>query len=297
VPATSTTSKPAKSGEPNTAVLLSWVIPGAGHVYLGQVRVGLLCFLVVEGLYWLGVKLSHGMFLEYLPPEMRSTFAAALTPEAGNLGALFLHQRAYGFGPGEPRPWPATMDLGTLCTAASGVLNVFVMSSASFVARSGERPRGRALHPAVAACWAWIVPGLGHLVQRRGRRALLAGLSLVGLFVLGTFLAQGSNLDRERHFYYWSGQFLLGLPAVFAELVHGHAPVTADIPYADAGVVIACLAGMLNVLCMLDVYSWSEDRSLAKASAEKVLAKVEAEPAALGVPAEQLDVKVDSRIP
>jgi hypothetical protein len=252
-------------------------------------RLGLLCFLVVEGLYWLGVKLSHGMFLEYLPPEMRSTFAAALTPEVGNLGALFLHQRHFGFGPSVPRPWPSTMDLGTLCTAASGVLNLFVMASASFLARAGERPRAGMVRPAVAAYCAWLVPGLGHLVQRRGRRAILAGVSLVGLFVLGTLLAQGSNLDRERHFYYWSGQFLLGLPAVVAEFFHAHAPVTAEIPYADAGVVIACLAGMLNVLCMLDVYSYSEDRILASRSQEKAPAKVAEEPA-------ELDVKVDSRL-
>jgi len=237
-------------------------------------RAGLLFFLVVEGLYWLGVKLSHGMFLEYLPPEMRGTFAAALTPEVGNLGALFLHQRHFSFGPGTPRPWPATMDLGTLLTATSGVLNLFVMASANFQARAGGRLRGRAPQPAYFALCAWLVPGLGHLVQGRRRRALLAGVALVGLFVLGTSLAQGSNLDRERHFYYWSGQFLLGLPAVIAELLHGHAPVTSNIAYADGGVVIACLAGMLNVLCMLDVYSWSEDRLFANPDAGAVPAEV-----------------------
>jgi hypothetical protein len=91
---------------------------------------------------------------------------------------------------------------------------------------------------------------------------------LVGLFLMASILAEGANLDRERHFYYWSGQFLLGIPAVVVEFVHGHQRVTGDIAYADAGVVIGCIAGMLNVLSMLDAFAYGEDQLEGRASAQ-----------------------------
>jgi len=267
-----------RRGNPNLAVLLTWLVPGAGHLYLGRAAFGLAAFAVVEGLYLAGLYLSGGMFLEYLPPEMRGRFAAALTPEVANLGALFWHVERFGYGPGHPRPWPPAMDLGTTLTAASGVLNLFLMARVHFDARLaahdarvappivappiGSGARAGRLGPAGAAFLTWVSPGLGHLAQGRRLRGVLVFVLLVGLFLFGTWLAQGSNLDRERHFYYWAGQFLLGPPAILVEFLHGHQRVTGEVPYADGGVVIASIAGMLNVLCMLDVYGWGEWRLL-----------------------------------
>ncbi|MCP3917625.1 MAG: hypothetical protein GY711_18930 [bacterium] len=251
--------KAANLGDPNVATLLTWLVPGAGHLYLGRVKFALVAFAVVEGLYLLGVLLSHGMFLEYLPAEMRSRFAGALTPEVGNLGALLFHVKQYGYGVGHPRPWPATMDMGTTLTALSGILNLFVMSRAHFDARFTMEPRAKAIDPATAALATFCVPGFGQFLQKRTGRGAVMFILLVGLFVLGCWLAGGTNLDRERHFYYWAGQFLLGAPAVIAEFLHGHPLLQADVEYADAGVVLACVAGMLNVLCMLDAFAYSEE--------------------------------------
>ena len=96
---------------------------------------------------------------------------------------------------------------------------------------------------------------------RRLRAAIVFGL-LVGLFAVGTLLADASNLSRERHFYYWAGQFLLGLPALVSEAVLGSTRVTGPIPYAEAGLVYGCVAGLLNVLAMIDVYGWAEAQVL-----------------------------------
>ncbi|MFT5477822.1 MAG: hypothetical protein ACI8Y8_003175, partial [Planctomycetota bacterium] len=100
----------------------------------------------------------------------------------------------------------------------------------------------------------WVLPGLGQFLQGRRLRGVITFVLLVSLFLVGCILAEGSNLDRERHFYYWAGQFLLGTPAILGEFLHGHAPITGDVPYADGGVVLGCIAGMLNVLSMLDAY-------------------------------------------
>jgi hypothetical protein len=113
--------------------------------------------------------------------------------------------------------------------------------------------------PALACFLAWLVPGLGHLFQGRRARGVMVFVLLVGLLVLGTVLADGTNLSRERHFYYWGGQFMAGLPAALLELVHGHAPVREFVPYGEAGLVMGSIAGMLNILAMLDVYGHGEE--------------------------------------
>ena len=62
---------------------------------------------------------------------------------------------------------------------------------------------------------------------------MLIFFSLVGLFVLGTVLAEGSNLSRERHFYYWGGQFVIGAPAIVAEALLGRMAVPRSQGAAD----------------------------------------------------------------
>lgn len=247
---------------PDFAAILTWFVPGAGHVYLGRPLFGMLAFLLVEGLYVLGVRLSEGRLFEFLERDLQSAFAGGLSPEVGNLGALVWHMKNYGFGSGLPRPWPEHIHLGSWLSAASGMLNVCLMIQAHLLARSRSRESRAATVPAIHVVAAWLVPGLGHFLQRRVVRGTAVFVLLVGLFALGTLLAEGSNLDRERHFYYWGGQFLLGAPAMLAEILHGHARVTRDIPYVDAGLVMGCLAGLLNVLALLDVFARAEARAL-----------------------------------
>jgi len=252
----------SRSGrDASTLAIVSWVVPGAGHLMQGRAAFGVVAFLVVEGLYWLGLQLSGGMTFEYLDHELRTAFAPALSPEAGNLGGFLYQMRTYGYGLRGPRPWPEYIRLGSLLTCLSGLAGVFVMAHAHLVARS-ERPDldPEGNRPLVAMMLAWLVPGLGHFFQGRRTRGVMVFVCLVGLFALGTMLAEGSNLSRERHFYYWSGQFLIGLPGILAELAFGDMRITTHIRYVDTGLVFGCVAGLLNVLAMIDVYAWGEAR-------------------------------------
>lgn len=259
--------RPAQRGDPNLAAILTWFVPGAGHLYLGMPLFALSAFAVVQGLYWAGLKLSDGMLFEFLQIDLRGTFAGALSPEVGNLGMLVWHTRQYGDGPGFPRSWPEHIHLGSWLTALSGILNACLMVRAHVDARLAAGQRRPGLAPPTLVLLAWLVPGLGHLCQGRHLRGVLVFVLLVGLLALGTFLAQGSNLDRERHFYYWAGQFLTGAPAMLLELAHGYPRVTSDIQYLDAGLGMVCVAGLLNVLAMLDVFGYADAQSRAMQAA------------------------------
>ena len=249
-------------GEPSVAFLLSWFLPGAGHLYQGRVAIGVLAFVIVEGLYALGWFLSDGRTFEFLDPELRGPLATVLAPEVANLGAMIAQLRTVGFGAAEPSPFPPHIALGGILTALSGLVNMVFLVDAHLGARTGPEAPRRGLHPALAVGLAAAVPGLGHWFQGRRLRAAIVFTLLVGFFLVGTWLAESSNLSRERHFYYWSGQFLLGLPAIGAELIAGRTAVTGELPYGDVGLLYACMPGLLNVLAMLDVYGFSERRWL-----------------------------------
>lgn len=238
-------------------MLLTWALPGAGHLYLGRATFGLLAFVLVNGLYWLGLQLSDGMTFEWLDPEMRSRFAVALSPEAGNLGGIVYQMKTYAFGPGYPRSFPETARLGSALCASSGILNFSLMVHAHRLARGGAKPG--AWRCARAVLLTSLVPGLGHYFQGRRKRALLIAALLLGLFALGSVLAEGSNLSRARHFYYWSGQSILGLAPLLAEALWGAMRVTEHMPYVEAGLVLGCVAGLLNFLAMIDAYAWEAD--------------------------------------
>lgn len=257
-------------GVPVVAVLLTWFLPGAGHLYLGRTVLALGAFLVVEGLFLGGLLLSHGRTFEFLDPELRGPFATLLTPEAGNLGGILWQLNHYGFGGREPSPWPPTMMLGTLLTALSGFANVCLMAHAHLEARLPRSgPAGSGPSPAFLVGLTWVAPGLGHLAQGRRARAAIVFLLLVGFFAWGTWLCGGANLSRERHFYYWSGQFLAGLPVLVTEWVSGRPPVTGEQPHGDVGLLFGCMAGLLNILAMLDVYGVGERRLLGDSDASE----------------------------
>jgi len=138
------------------------------------------------------------------------------------------------------------------------------MVRAHIDARADRRRASGGWSPDVFVFLGWLVPGLGHFAQVRKLRGAVVFLLLCGLLVLGTCLAEGSNLDRERHFYYWAGQFLAGAPVMLLEALYGHRAVTSDIPYVDAGLVFGCLAGLLNVLALMDVFVVAETRFFAE---------------------------------
>jgi Family of unknown function (DUF6677) len=103
---------------------------------------------------------------------------------------------------------------------------------------------------------AWLLPGGGHFLQRRwGRGGLLLG-SIGLMFFLG--LAMGG------HFFHMAagnlvetlgslGDFCSGLLYLGANF-WGYNAVPVAAPAADYGTKFLLVAGLLNVLCILDAY-------------------------------------------
>ncbi len=135
--------------------------------------------------------------------------------------------------------------------------------------------------PVVAALLAWLVPGLGHLYQRRTAKGILFMVCILSTFIFGVFRSGGhavyaSWTDWDRHYPYLC-QVGVGLPALPAlvqtYLVRsGKAPLFGGVMappatkrelddwykqlsrYLELGTVYTMIAGLLNVLAIYDAW-------------------------------------------
>ena len=118
---------------------------------------------------------------------------------------------------------------------------------------------------------AWLLPGLGHLLQGKWARAILLGGAVWFCFVMG-FLMGG-------HLFRFDGSdqglsALLQIPPMLGNLGTGllyiacwltgtgfsHEPQQAALPTFEYGWTFLIIAGLLNYLCTLDAFDIAAGR-------------------------------------
>ena len=115
---------------------------------------------------------------------------------------------------------------------------------------------------------AWLCPGLGHFLLGQKQRALILFISIGLLWGSGWFIGGISIFDRKGHPIWYLGQMLIA-PSVVVERYHRSlqgsdglppSPNDANIAYQpsyghihEQGVLYTSLAGMLNLLAIIDV--------------------------------------------
>jgi hypothetical protein len=116
------------------ACLLGWLVPGAGHLYLGRTVKGLVLLVSIGALFLLGIfwdaRLQMAMSLEDPLAVLRGLAQMAI-------GAPYFAARALGFDAGMVTS--ATHEYGNTCTEVGGLLNVLVILDA-FDTAMGRKP-------------------------------------------------------------------------------------------------------------------------------------------------------------
>ncbi|MFG0319574.1 MAG: DUF6677 family protein [Planctomycetota bacterium JB042] len=107
---------------------------------------------------------------------------------------------------------------------------------------------------AVGLLLAWLVPGLGHLRYGRRGKALLFFVLLSLAFVLGLWLGEWRDVHAEKFPLYLLAQIWLGGPTLLALATTADLRITNDIAQLDAGLLFTSVAGLLNVVVMVDLY-------------------------------------------
>jgi hypothetical protein len=119
-----TTAVPVRSGV-IPACLLAWVLPGAGHLYLGRRGKGLLFMGAIGALFVLGVAMKSRLQL-YLGLEDPLALLFSIAQMA--VGAPYFAARGLGFEAGQVTS--VTYEYGNTFTAVAGLLNILVILDA-----------------------------------------------------------------------------------------------------------------------------------------------------------------------
>lgn len=122
--------------------------------------------------------------------------------------------------------------------------------------KQSETAQAMAVMSVVAPAVGWLIPGAGHLIQKRWIRGLLLMASIVTMFVLG-LLMQG-------HVYRPNGGDVLDILGFVGDVGAGGlyvvsramdwGPGAISHATADYGTKYIIVAGLLNFISMADAY-------------------------------------------
>jgi len=76
---------------PLLALMLAWLVPGAGHAYIGRVRRGVIIFVTISATFWAGVAMGGRMTID--PVNERWWFIAQMITGVNGVAAWRFQQR------------------------------------------------------------------------------------------------------------------------------------------------------------------------------------------------------------
>ena len=128
-PVRATTVERTQSGGLVLLCLASWIVPGAGHLWLGRRQKGLVFLIALPLMFAIGLALQGRLF-----PFQLSDLLVCLEAFADlGIGLPYFIASALGFGAGDVRA--VTYEYGNVFLIVAGLLNLLVVIDASDVAR------------------------------------------------------------------------------------------------------------------------------------------------------------------
>ena len=102
---------------------------------------------------------------------------------------------------------------------------------------------------------AWLVPGAGHWFLGQRYRALILFLAITSTFGLGVLLGSIEMIDPKNSRAWFCAEILVGGPTILTAWRQSPAIPSTEVygRQVDLGHVYAGVAGLLNLLCILDV--------------------------------------------
>ena len=114
------------------AGLLAWLVPGLGHIYLGQRLRGVICLVIITITFWSGVAI--GGVSGTVNPQKRKLWFFAQLCTGGNAMAAYALNRSVARRSADgsaPRTGPyLSAEVGVHYTGVAGLLNVLLILDA-----------------------------------------------------------------------------------------------------------------------------------------------------------------------
>ena len=123
------------------------------------------------------------------------------------------------------------------------------------MAKKASGQSNDAYNPYLAGFLAWLVPGAGHWYLGQRSRGGVIFAAICATFLLGIVLSGLEMIDPQNAKAWFCAQLLCGTPTLISLLVQDQATTINEIygRGVDLGQVYAGVAGLLNLLCILDV--------------------------------------------
>jgi hypothetical protein len=136
---------PASIFRAAAAGLLGWIVPGLGHVFIGDRVRGIICMATIVLTFWSGIAI--GGVCGTVDPHERSLWFIAQLCTGVNAGAAYVIRESITSGEGKadraaPPPWVSS-EIGVHYTGVAGLLNVLVILDA--MARAERNSAGKGL--------------------------------------------------------------------------------------------------------------------------------------------------------
>jgi len=127
VPAT--TAERTQTGGLVLLCLASWIVPGAGHLWLGRRQKGLTFLVALPLMFAIGLALAGRLF----PFQLADLLVCLESLAELGIGLPYFLASMLGFGAGEVRA--VTYEYGNAFLIVAGLLNLLVVIDAYDVAR------------------------------------------------------------------------------------------------------------------------------------------------------------------
>ncbi|MDD4892353.1 MAG: hypothetical protein PHU85_20715 [Phycisphaerae bacterium] len=131
-------SKLTTTRPPYVAGMLAWLIPGAGHWYLGMKARGVILLVTVTALFWTGVAVG-GVRSTVDPDRNMHWFMGEVCTGGNTLVALGLNKMMNWPPTGnEKRSFLKSRDIGVVYAGVAGLLNLLAIFDAIVRSVSGD---------------------------------------------------------------------------------------------------------------------------------------------------------------
>ena len=123
-----TAAEETQTGTVFLLCLASWVIPGAGHLWLGRRSKGLVFLIALPLMFAIGIAIRGRLF----PFELSDPLVCLAALADLGIGAAYFVAGALGYGSGDVRA--VTYEYGNAFLIVAGLLNMLVVIDAYDVA-------------------------------------------------------------------------------------------------------------------------------------------------------------------
>lgn len=116
-------------------------------------------------------------------------------------------------------------------------------------------------NPLFGLILAWLIPGAGHYYLGKQAKAIYFFVSITLTFFLGVFLAKFCNINIDRYPWHYIGEIFNGGATLILQYFTRDNIIGEFNRFLDYGTLITTVAGLLNIVVMVDFFeTWAREK-------------------------------------